>query len=98
MLTALDFPRSLLYGDGAVWVRDDGGGSVRVGVNVYALAAAAGWSGGGEGMGAVLHVRIPRAKARVRRGEVMGHIELEGGTFDLVSPVTGEVLTSNGTL
>jgi glycine cleavage system H protein len=86
MLTALDFPDELLYAPHAFWVRDDGAGSVRIGVNAYALSGA---------RDEVIHVRLPRPEARLRRGEVFGHIDLEGGTLDLVAPVSGEVLATN---
>jgi glycine cleavage system H protein len=90
MLTGLDFPEELLYGENAVWVRDDGGGSVRLGLNFYALLA-----GGGAAPGDVIHVRLPRPGAEVRRGETVGHLDLERATFDLVTPVSGTVFVAN---
>ncbi len=86
MLTALDFPEELRYGAHAVWVRDDGAGSARVGLHAYAL---------GRARGLPIHVRLPRPERRLVRGEVFGHVEFEGATFDLVAPVSGEVLVAN---
>ncbi len=89
MLTALDFPDELLYSPDAIWVRDDGAGSVRIGLNVFAAC-------GDEA--SVYLVRLPRAGARLEKGKPFGHVDLERGTVDLVAPVTGTVFFVNSDL
>ena len=86
MLTALDFPEELLYADAAMWLRDDGGGSARVGLHFFAIDRDA---------AEVVHVRLPVSGAKLVRGEPFGHVDFGDGTVDLIAPVTGQVLCAN---
>lgn len=96
MLTALDFPDELLYADFAAWIRDDGGGSARLGLNFYAVEEERARAGAPAGGGSeVVHVKLPRSGAKLERGKPFGHVEFEAGTYDLVAPVSGEVLLVN---
>jgi glycine cleavage system H protein len=89
MLTALDFPDELLYSREAIWLRDDGAGSCRIGLNAYvALGDAAD----------VYFVRLPKPGARIARGEPFGHVDLGGRTVELVAPVSGKILFANAGL
>jgi glycine cleavage system H protein len=87
MLTALDFPDELLYSRDAVWVRDDGAGSVRLGLNAFAVL--------GPGDTDVYMVKLPKSGAQLRRGEPFGHVDCGRRTIELVAPVTGSVLFGN---
>lgn len=86
MLTALDFPDELLYSPHAVWVRDGGAGSARLGLNIYASL--------GHDFDCYM-VKLPRIGAKLERGRPFGHVDLGRRTVTLVSPVTGTVLFPN---
>ena len=86
MLCALDFPDELLYSRDAAWVRDDGAGSCRLGLNAFVALGRA---------PDVYMVRLPRPGARIERGQVFGHVDLGDRTVELVAPVTGTILFPN---
>jgi len=86
MVTALDFPDELLYTESAIWLRDDGAGSARIGLNAFAAA---------PGEADVYLVKLPRAGARIERGQPFGHVDFGRCTVPLVAPVTGKVLFPN---
>lgn len=88
MLTALDFPRDLFYSAHATWVRVDGAGAVRLGLNPAALGYRTD----------VVHVSLPVEDKRLTRGQVFGRIEFETGSFDLIAPVSGVVFVTNRSL
>ena len=74
MLTALDFPDELLYSRDAVWVRDDGAGSVRLGLNAFAHL--------GVGDADVYMVKLPKGGARLHRGQPFGHVDCGRRTIE----------------
>ena len=87
MLTALDFPEELLYSADAIWVRDGGAGSARVGLNAFAAFEG--------GPGDVVFVKLPKAGARIDKGRPFGHVDLGSRTVELIAPFSGEVLFPN---
>jgi glycine cleavage system H protein len=86
MLTALDFPEDLLYSPDALWLRDGGVGSARLGCNVFAAF---------EGATDVVFVKLPKSGARIEKGKPFGHVDLGDRTFELIAPVSGSILFPN---
>lgn len=86
MLTGLDFPRELLYGQGGTWLRDDRAGSARLGFHFFTLE---------RDEREVVHVQLPRMGESFERGEEIGHLDLDGQTVPIVAPVGGTVFCPN---
>jgi len=78
------FPDDLLYSREHIWVRVDGD-LATVGITDYAQ----------EQLGEIHAVELPAVDSSVERDEPFGHIESVKGVVELVSPVTGEVISAN---
>lgn len=85
MLTGLDFPATVFYGEQAQWVRDDRAGAVRMGLNFWVL----------DRTDEVVFVRLPRPGTIVVKGETIGHVDFANGTFPIQAPVSGVVFLPN---
>jgi glycine cleavage system H protein len=78
------FPDDLLYNREHAWVRVEGE-LATIGITDYAQ----------EKLGEILAIELPEVDSYVERDEPFGTIESAKGVFELISPVSGEVLTVN---
>jgi glycine cleavage system H protein len=79
------FPEDLLYSHEHIWVRVDGD-LATIGITDYAQ----------ENLGEVVSVELPETEAEVERDEPFGAIESSAkGVVELISPVSGEVISVN---
>lgn len=78
------FPDDLLYNREHTWVRVDGD-LATIGITDYAQ----------EKLGEIHNLDLPDAETEVGRDEPFGSIESSKGVFELISPVSGEVISVN---
>jgi glycine cleavage system H protein len=78
------FPDDLLYNREHAWVRVEGE-LATIGITDYAQ----------EKLGEILAIELPEVDSYVERDEPFGTIESAKGVFELISPVSGEVLNVN---
>lgn len=79
------FPDDLLYSREHVWVRVDGD-LATIGITDYAQ----------ENLGEVVSIELPEADSEVEQDEPFGTVESSAkGVVELVSPVSGEVISVN---
>ena len=79
------FPDDLLYSREHVWVRVDGD-LATIGITDYAQ----------ENLGEVVSIELPEADSDVEQDEPFGTVESSSkGVVELVSPVSGEVISVN---
>jgi len=78
------FPDDLLYNREHAWVRVEGE-LATIGITDYAQ----------ESLGEILAIELPEIDAYLERDEPFGTIESAKGVFELISPVSGEVMNVN---
>ncbi|MDD5167444.1 MAG: glycine cleavage system protein GcvH [Syntrophales bacterium] len=78
------FPDDLLYSREHVWVRVDGD-LATMGLTDYAQ----------EKLGEILSIELPEMDSEVERDEPFGAIESAKASIELISPVTGDVISVN---
>ena len=78
------FPEDLIYSYEHVWVRVDGD-MATLGITDYAQ----------ESLGEILSVEFPEIDTYVERDETFGSIESTKAVIDLISPVSGTVVSIN---
>jgi len=78
------FPDDLLYNREHAWVRVEGD-MATIGITDYAQ----------EKLGEILSLELPESDSYVERDEPFGSIESAKGVFELLSPVSGEVINVN---
>jgi len=78
------FPEDLLYSREHIWVRIDGD-MATLGITDYAQ----------ESLGEILSVEFPEIDTYVERDETFGSIESTKAVIDLISPVSGTVVSIN---
>lgn len=79
------FPDDLLYSREHIWVRVDGD-LATIGLTDFAQ----------ENLGEVVSIELPEVDSDVERDEPFGTIESSAkGVVELISPVTGEVISAN---
>jgi glycine cleavage system H protein len=81
----MEFPEDLRYTKEHEWVRDEGGGRVRVGITDYAQDA----------LGDVVYADIPELGTPVSAMQPFGEVESTKSVSDVFSPVTGTVAERN---
>ncbi len=81
----MEFPQELRYTKEHEWVRDEGGGRVRVGITDYAQDA----------LGDVVYVDIPEPGTAVTAMQPFGEVESTKSVSDVYSPVTGTIVERN---
>ncbi len=81
----MNVPADLRYSSDHEWVRDAGGGTVRIGITDYAQDA----------LGDVVFVEAPEVGSRMEAGSVFGEVESTKSVSELFAPVTGEVVAVN---
>ncbi len=78
------FPEDLLYSREHIWVRIDGD-MATLGITDYAQ----------ERLGEILSVEFPEIDTYVERDETFGSVESTKAVIDLVSPVSGTIVSVN---
>jgi glycine cleavage system H protein len=78
------FPDDLFYNREHAWVRMEGD-LATIGITDFAQ----------EKLGEIHSVELPEVDASVERDEPFGSIESAKGVFELISPVSGEVISVN---
>ena len=81
-------PSDRKYAKTHEWARDDGDGTVTVGITEHAQDA----------LGDVVFVELPEVGQEVTAGAEFGVVESVKAASDLYSPVSGEVLETNDSL
>jgi glycine cleavage system H protein len=84
----VNIPTNLRYNESHEWLRDNGDGTVTVGISEYAQDA----------LGDVVFVELPKVGRVLKAKETFGVVESVKAASDLYSPVSGEVLEVNETL
>ena len=78
------FPDDLLYNREHTWVRIEGD-LATIGITDYAQ----------EKLGEIHNIELPETETEVERDEPFGSLESAKGVFELISPVSGEVISVN---
>ncbi len=78
------FPEDLLYSREHIWVRIDGD-MATLGITDYAQ----------ERLGEILSVEFPENDTYIERDETFGSVESTKAVIDLVSPVSGTIVSVN---
>jgi len=78
-------PSNLKYAATHEWARDEGDGTVTVGISDHAQ----------ESLGDVVYVEQPEVGSMVTGGEEAGVVESVKAASDIYSPVSGEVIAVN---
>jgi glycine cleavage system H protein len=78
------FPEELLYSREHMWVRVDGD-LATVGITDYAQ----------EKLGEILSIELPEADTEIERDEPFGMIESAKASIELISPLSGEIISVN---
>ena len=81
----MDFPGELKYTKEHEWIKDEGEGTVVVGITDYAQ----------DSLGDVVYVELPQEGAQLTRNEPFGVVESVKAVSDLYSPVSGTVAEVN---
>ena len=83
-----DLPKDLKYNETHEWVRDEGDGTVTVGITDYAQ----------EALGDLVFVELPGLGDSVQMNNECAVVESVKAASDIYSPVSGEVLAVNEAL
>ena len=81
----MDFPQELRYTKEHEWVRDEGGGRIRVGITDYAQ----------DVLGDVVYVDVPEVGTAVTAMQPFSEVESTKSVSDVFSPVTGTIVERN---
>ena len=84
----MEFPQELRYTKEHEWVKDEGGGRVRVGITDYAQDA----------LGDVVYADIPDVGTAVTADQPFGEVESTKSVSDVYAPVSGTVVERNAAL
>lgn len=83
-----EIPSDLTYTEAHEWVRETGGGVVRIGITDHAQSQ----------LGDVVFVQLPAVGDAVGAGDAMGEVESTKSVSDIYAPVAGEVVAVNEAL
>lgn len=78
-------PANLKYADSHEWVRDNGDGTVTIGITDHAQAL----------LGDLVFVELPEVGAGLTTGSECGVVESVKAASDIYAPISGEVLAVN---
>ncbi|MCX7982870.1 MAG: glycine cleavage system protein GcvH [Syntrophales bacterium] len=78
------FPDDLLYSREHMWVRVDGD-LATVGITDYAQ----------EKLGEIISIELPEADTEIERDEPFGMLESAKASIELISPLSGEIISVN---
>lgn len=81
----MEFPEDLRYTKDHEWVRDEGGGRVRVGITDFAQDA----------LGDVVYVDVPEVGTSVTAAQPFSEVESTKSVSDVFAPVSGTVTERN---
>jgi glycine cleavage system H protein len=81
-------PQDLKYTAEHEWARDEGDGSMRVGITDFAQ----------EALGDVVFVSLPTVGTQVSAGQVLGEVESTKSVSEIYAPFAGEVVARNDEL
>lgn len=81
----MEYPEDVRYTKEHEWLREEGGGLVRIGITDFAQDA----------LGDVVYVDIPEVGTEVRASQPFGEVESTKSVSDVYSPVTGTVVERN---
>jgi glycine cleavage system H protein len=84
----LNSPTDLRYTATHEWVRDNGDGTVTVGITAHAQ----------EALGELVYVELPQAGRQVTAGDACVVVESTKAASDVYAPVTGEIVQVNDAL
>jgi glycine cleavage system H protein len=82
------YPSDLKYTSTHEWARQEGEGTVSVGITEFAVSE----------LGDVVFIELPEEGKEVKKGSPFGAIESVKAVFDLNSPVSGRVVGVNSGL
>ena len=83
-----EVPSELRYRESHEWVRDEGDGTVVIGISDHAQAA----------LGDMVFVELPEPGTSFEQGDACAVIESVKAASDAYTPVSGEVIEANGAL
>ncbi|AGA90455.1 glycine cleavage system H protein [Thioflavicoccus mobilis 8321] len=83
-----NLPEDLRYTKSHEWVKDNGDGTLTVGITDHAQDA----------LGDLVYVELPEAGRQVEAGEACAVVESVKAASDIYSPVAGEVVEANALL
>jgi glycine cleavage system H protein len=83
-----DIPAELLYRESHEWVRDEGDGTVVVGISDHAQGA----------LGDMVFVELPEPGMSYEQGDACAVVESVKAASDIYAPLDGEVVEANGAL
>ena len=81
-------PSELRYRESHEWVRDEGNGTVVIGISDHAQAA----------LGDMVYVELPEPGMSYDQGEACAVVESVKAASDVYAPVSGEIIEANGAL
>ncbi|WP_456370276.1 glycine cleavage system protein GcvH [Thermodesulfatator atlanticus] len=81
----MEIPQDRLYSENHLWVKKKRGNNVLVGLTDF----------GQLKLGEIIDIELPDEGDEFEKDEVFGSIESSHGVFDLVAPVSGEVIEIN---
>lgn len=84
----MDVPEDLRYTRQHAWVRDEGGGSVRIGITDFAQGA----------LGDVVYADIPEVGTAVTRDRAFGEVESTKSVSEVFAPLHGTIVERNAVL
>ena len=77
--------KTLKFADSHEWVRDNGDGTVTIGISEHAQ----------EMLGDVVFVDLPEVEAEIEAGDSFSLVESVKAASDIYAPITGEILEIN---
>jgi glycine cleavage system H protein len=81
-------PSDLRYTESHEWVRDNGDGTVTVGITEHAQ----------EALGELVYAELPATGRAVSKGEAVAVVESTKAASDVYAPIDGEIVASNDVL
>jgi glycine cleavage system H protein len=81
----MNTPQDLKYTDSHEWVREEGDGTVTVGITDHAQAQ----------LGDVVFVESPQPGQTLKKGDECGVIESVKAAADIYAPLSGEIVAAN---
>lgn len=78
-------PADLKYTDEHEWIKDEGDGTVSVGITDHAQAT----------LGDIVFLELPEVGKAIKAGDAVGVVESVKAASDIYAPVTGEIVAVN---
>lgn len=83
-----EIPSELRYRESHEWVRDEGDGTVVIGISDHAQAS----------LGDMVFIELPEPGTSYNQGEACAVVESVKAASDIYAPVSGEVIAANAAL